>query len=218
MAQITVATNNHKEKSEIISTRESESKIDDVSELVETLDITPRNSIEDKKIQIIEMILSIEPVESQLNLGDVNDDLIIQDGPPDGKCFFRSFIKCKRYNMDKTNLGYNPEMDDVITSLKELIILYYNTHGEDIRVDDFMLKIAIIAEHESIEGWKTNILNNPRYWGGDIEMILLSKIFDVHIKCVSRSQSRFNNDYGKTNEEKILMTLKNNHYKSILMF
>jgi hypothetical protein len=238
MAQITIATNNHTNSSRISSrevglesstdvisesdVRNSELNIDDISDRIEDLNIDSQRNIEDEldddKMQIIAMIMSIRAVDPQLKVGDVNNDLIIQDGPLDGKCFFRSYIKSKRYNIDRTNLGYNPDIDEVIVFLKKLIVKYYDIHGESIKIDDFLLKISIIAEHDSIENWKRNILNDPKYWGGDIEMILLSEIFNDHIKCVSRSGSRFNHDYGKENEEKILMTLKDNHYKSILMF
>ena len=45
------------------------------------------------KSKLLSMILSLILVDPQLNPGDVNNDLIIQDGPLDGKCFFRSYIK-----------------------------------------------------------------------------------------------------------------------------
>ena len=87
----------------------------------------------------------------------------------------------------------------------------------NIVIDGFNLKHQIIAEHESVEKWKSKIFIKT-YWGGEVEMQILSQVFKVKIKCICRLQSRFNNEYGYNYEDKIMVTLKNNHYKSILLF
>lgn len=168
-------------------------------------------------------VLTINPQSTRFKYGDCNDRLMVQDGPPDGQCFFRSFIVCLRYNMDSTNIGYIPtddhDMNRLIINLKRIIIDYFDMHGNNIRVDDCKLEHGIIAEHRSVEKWKSKIFNKT-YWGGEIEMILLSKIFQIKIKCICRLDSRFNNDYGTEykNHHEITITLKSNHYKSILFF
>jgi len=168
-------------------------------------------------------VLTIKPQSTRFKLGDCNAKLMVQDGPPDGQCFFRSFIVSSRYNMDETNIGYIPTDDHVmnrlIINLKRIIIDYFDIHGDSIHVDDCKLEHGIIAEHKSVEKWKSKIFNKT-YWGGEIEMILLSKIFQIKIKCICRLNSRFNNDYGTEyqNPLEIIITLKSNHYKSILFF
>lgn len=166
-------------------------------------------------------VLKIEPQSTRFKKGDCNDRLMVQDGPPDGQCFFRSFIVCLRYNMDSTNIGYIITEDDfmnrLIISLKVIIITYFHIHGDKIHQGDFKLEDAINDQHGTVEKWKSKIFKKT-YWGGAIEMILLSKIFQLKIKCICRLDTRFNNDYGVEYVNQIIVTLKNNHYKSILFF
>jgi hypothetical protein len=144
-------------------------------------------------------VLKINPQSARFKQGDCNEQLMVQDGPPDGQCFFRSFIVCLRYNMDSTNIGYIPTddhfMNKLILDLKLIIISYFHIHSDNIHWGDFKLEHGIDDEHGSVEKWKSKIFKKT-YWGGAIEMILLSKIFQIKIKYVGRLDSRFNNDYG----------------------
>ena len=78
---------------------------------------------------------------------------------------------------------YNTVMNRLIMNLKRIIVDYYDLNDGNIVIDGFNLKHQIIAEHESVEEMEIKIFIKT-YWGGEVEMQILSQVFKVKIKCI----------------------------------
>ena len=100
-------------------------------------------------------------------------------------------------------LGYNTDIDEVIVFLKRIMVDYYDIHGVSIKIDDFNLKISIIAEHDSIENWKSKILNDILLGEYRNDSAILGQVFKVKLNVYLEVGTRFNHDYGIMNEENI---------------
>lgn len=120
------------------------------------------------------------------------------DIKPDGHCLFASILDQLQIRYPKFNEKY-PDCD--IYKLRSLSCDYIRAHKDDFipyLFDETTMQIQDIDEY-------TKEMETTAKWGGEIEILALSKVFDCPISIMfsDRPQQKFN-DTGKSPELKLV--------------
>jgi hypothetical protein len=150
--------------------------------------------------------------------GRNTNHLYIQDVVGNGECFFRSFINGYRFLKTKDNLGYysinnsnenDSNINSMIIALKQYIINFFEYCLCDIHKKDNKYNCStklynnFRIPYQDFEEYR-QILFNKGYYGGILEALVLSNIFNVKINLFQKfSNNTFTlgyNDEGIVDE------------------
>jgi len=137
--------------------------------------------------------------------------VIIQNVKGNGECFFRAVINGLRYNRDRINLRYSPDnIEPAVNLLKNLILNYIKFCLREVTNITNNLQCTsklytlifnrFIADNRvtSIEEFE-NLFVQEGYQAGDLEIEIISLIFDVNIKVFDKRNPNFYMEALSTN-------------------
>lgn len=131
-----------------------------------------------KNVNSVQNLSSLRKIKFNTNIGE--KEFYLQTICGDNQCFYRSFINGLSYLKYKKNLGHSADIQSLIDKLKELIIKFLqNTNDEDLRA-------KALIDGKSIQDY-INESKSKSYWGGENEMEILSKKFEINIFAFTTS-------------------------------
>ena len=113
------------------------------------------------------------------------NNITLQDVRGNGECFYRAFINGLRYNVDKMNLGHDPQFSGkAVGLLKKLVVEKMSLCIKQGSKCETKVKEAtdflIEAEGGNLEDYKKTA-EREGYYGGDKEAEIIADLFNVNI-------------------------------------